>query len=491
MMKKFLFLTALVLYLAMAPLPTLSATNNASDMDVGAWTTDPRYMKFGDYNGHPLLWRVLEVKDNDSDFGGVKTAFLLLDDLLRDRSGNQEMMIFDSSNNCFPNSKIKEWLNDGKNGFLANLEAYKEDILDTTYSPDNRPRRWSGNVANGTSKVFLLSVGEAGNNRYFANNDDRVVENIAWWLRSPGFENNIAAFSLSDGGIAKNGNYTDSLCCVRPALKINLSSSSAFASLPVSYGLTVSADAGNNPIPGAKFSLTNSLSVYSNTAGMARFASVYPGEYTITVSKPGYITKSEIIAVPEVTKPTISLTIDTLAMPDKVKFGKYNEIPIEWSVLDIVNGKALLLADPLFQSQFDMRGSSEWASSSLRAQLNGNKAGDFLQDSNFSAEESAAVDAAASGDSVFLLSREEVFRYLPDANMRRYDDKDWLMRSALNEEDVEVISPDGEYGSGIPAYNRNILAWVRPAMWLDLSGVSHDFSSNTLAPAHKKLDEVP
>ncbi|MCL2768030.1 MAG: DUF6273 domain-containing protein, partial [Synergistaceae bacterium] len=175
------------------------------------------------------------------------------------------------------------------------------------------------------------------------------------------------------------------------------------------------------------------------------------------------------ITVPSI--PVIHLTPDPTALPDKVEFGKYNENPIEWSVLDIVNGKALLFAGALFQEQFDTRERrSEWANSTLRAHLNSNAAGGFLQGSNFTAEETAAIDAAASatGDLVFLLSIDEVYKYLPDANMRYNDDKEWLTRTSNGAEDVVAIRPDGEYGGGFEAYTRRQPAWIRPAIWVDL-----------------------
>ena len=473
-------------------------TDMASEMTAGTWTTNPRYMTFGYCNGHSLVWRVLEVKENDSDFGGNKTAFLLLNDLLWERNGNVIMTGFDSSNNSFPNSAIKRWLNDGASGFLTGLNAYQASILDTTYSPDNASRKWSGSAVSGTSKVFLLSVGEANNKDYFADNADRAVPNTTWWLRSPGFVKDIAAVVFNVGDVTRNGLHVSNICAVRPALKINLSHNSVFTSVAVSYGLSVLTDDGINPISGAKVSLVPSLAegsaeAFSNSVGIARFVNVMPGKYTVTVSKPGYAAESRIVSVPTVT-PVVDMMPDIKALPERVNFGIYNGEPIEWCVLDIVNDKALLFAGALFQEQFDIiAGSSTWANSSLRAQLNSRTERGFLQEANFSAAEVAAIDAAASatGDSVFLLSSAEVFNYLPDAYMRYFDDKEWLMRSPRGEEDVEAIRPDGEYGGGIPAFTRNLLGWIRPAMWVNLNMLTYDSGTNTLFPTHRQLDGVP
>ena len=230
---------------------------------------------------------------------------------------------------------------------------------------------------------------------------------------------------------------------------------------------------GRSPIPGAKVSLAlpsgQNAEIFSDSGGEARFSNVASGTYTVTLSKPGYETESQPVAVPGA--PSISLTIDPTSLPAKVKFGKYDGKPIMWDVLDIVDGKALLFAEPLFQSNFDARaGSSSWKNSSLRALLNSSDTGCFLHGANFAAEEAAAINAAASptGDSVFLLSIDEAYRYLPDANMRFYDAKEWLTRTPSGNEDVQYINVDGGYGGGIPAHYTGILCWIRPAMWVDL-----------------------
>ena len=154
-------------------------------------------------------------------------------------------------------------------------------------------------------------------------------------------------------------------------------------------------------------------------------------------------------------------------------------------MLDIVDGKALLLAGALFQMNFDVDGSTIWMDSSLRAHLNSRAARGFLQDANFTADEAAAINTSvsATGDSVFLLSGDEALSYLPDADMRRAYDKEWLLRSPRHYENVETIGEGGEYGGSFPAFIHNkTLCWVRPAMWVDLSMLTHDPDANTLVP---------
>ena len=485
-----LFMFALIMGLACLVLtPLAMAADNAGDMPAGTWATNPRFITFGSYNNNPLVWRVLEVKENDLDSNVTKTAFLLLDDLLRDINGNVIMRRYDTLNNSFPNSEIKGWLNDGANGFLNGLITYQADILDTTYRPDNASFEWHGGPASDTSKVFLLSVGEADNESYFIDNSDRAIPNTPWRLRSPGFDDEeIAACIIVTGNVARNGFHISELIGVRPALKINLSPSSAFAPLPVSYGLTVKINDGDSPIACAKISLSTSPAArntnnFSNSDGIARFSNVTPGKYNVTISKPGYSAETRLITIPSA--PVISLTPNPTAIPDRVKFGKYNGNPIEWKVLDIVNSKALLFAGALFLSQFDMAtGTNIWEDSSLRVHLNNSDSDTegFLQDANFTAAEAATIDSesSATGDRVFLFSTSEVNYYLPDTNIRWFDDKEWLTRTPFGMDDVEAISPDGEFGDIVEAFDDHMVCWVRPAMWVDLSMLTYDSSTNSL-----------
>ena len=484
MKKKFIFFTALILCLAFAE-PALAA----DDMIAGTWVNNPRYITFGDFNGHPLVWRVLEVKDENPNFGGVKTAFLLLNDVLRNSGGNVEPMIFDRANNSFPDSDIKEWLNEGTGGFLAALDAYRAYMLDTTYVPGNPPRRWAGGMPEGTSKIFLLSLEEALNSKYFANNADRVTSHVPWWLRSPGFQSDISNVVFAAGEAAINGVSVTNMLAIRPALKIDLSPSSVFTALPISYDLTVKAVDGNYPIRGAKFTLAPGDALpaqnFSNSLGIARFTHVAPGEYTLTVSKPGYKTASLPITVPVAVTPPVSLTPDPGALPGRVIFGRYGRQPTEWDVLDIVNDRALLFAGALLEKHFNIEGHNHWAASSLREYLNsaildGNIVG-FQHEINFTTAETAAMDAAASptGDAVFLLSSEEVYSYLTDAEMRWYGTITWLTRSPVGGDNVVAITPCGEL-TVMPVLAHDVIGWVRPAVWVDLNMLTFDRDTNTL-----------
>jgi hypothetical protein len=231
----------------------------AKRLDAGTWAENPRYLTFGYYN-KPLKWRILEVKDKDPDFGGKKTAFLLLDDVLRDSGGVIVKATFNNLtyNNSFPDSSINKWLNDETDGFIfhAGLNAYQEGILNTTYSPDNDwGYSWQDSPSKASSKVFLLGAGEAVNPKYFKDgnikfkldsrgtkgdshnygaNVDRSAD-ADYWLRSPGPFDISSVVVLADGQVGVYGFTADySELAMRPALKIDISSA-VFKSILISY----------------------------------------------------------------------------------------------------------------------------------------------------------------------------------------------------------------------------------------------------------------
>jgi hypothetical protein len=113
--------------------------------------------------------------------------------------------------------------------------------------------------------VFLLGADDAKNERFFVNEADQAIGK-EWWLRSPGMDNDRAADILTDGGVF----YQDSVDGergVRPALKINLSSSiftSSSSKYEVLYGVKIKVRDSNTtePIRGAVVAIENSSRDY-------------------------------------------------------------------------------------------------------------------------------------------------------------------------------------------------------------------------------------
>lgn len=134
---------------------------------------------------------------------------------------------------------LRKWLN---NGFInAAFSADERAMIPTvTVSADKNPD-CSTNPGNATQdQVFLLSITEA--NKYFSSNSARQCEptehavaggvyvsssngNCWWWLRSPGRDQNDAAYVNNDGDVNEYGyRVDDDSSAVRPALWIDLNS---------------------------------------------------------------------------------------------------------------------------------------------------------------------------------------------------------------------------------------------------------------------------
>ena len=112
-------------------------------------------------------------------------------------------------------------------------------IPTVTVDADKKPSWSTRSPGNSTTdQVFLLSITEV--NKYFSSNSARQCQGTAycyaqgvfgadkgncwWWLRSPGFYQDRAAFVYYDGDVNEYGDYVYVLRAVRPALWINLGS---------------------------------------------------------------------------------------------------------------------------------------------------------------------------------------------------------------------------------------------------------------------------
>ena len=221
----------------------------------GVTTWDCIY--FGNYyqsnssTKEPIKWRVLSVNGND--------AFLLADQNLDAKPYNEK-----STDVTWATCTLRTWLNDA---FLntAFTSAEQVAIKNTTVVNDDNPYYDTEGGENTTDKVYLLSIAEASNTAYGFNgefrteSETREAKNTAyakecgawtststeyegngcWWLRSPGDYSDLAS-SVSDNGYGYGLDdvYKD-IIAVRPALHLNLSSSTLW-----SYAGKVTANVG-------------------------------------------------------------------------------------------------------------------------------------------------------------------------------------------------------------------------------------------------------
>lgn len=204
----------------------------------------------GGYNTDPIKWRVLENADGQ--------LFLLSDQ-------NLDVFEYHKENESvtWEKSTMRSWLNGygasentgGDSGidytsdnFISAAFSEKERaaVADTKVVNDDNPDYNTEGGNDTTDKIFLLSIDEAVDRNYFpmlssnrfSTNTDYVAgggktggymngsgDGDRWWLRSPGFDNSMAAYIEDDGGDIFEGNPVNyGAAAVRPAFNLDLSS---------------------------------------------------------------------------------------------------------------------------------------------------------------------------------------------------------------------------------------------------------------------------
>lgn len=179
----------------------------------------------------PIEWIVLDVQDRKTL---IISRYVL--DIHDYNTTNKDI--------TWENCTLRSWLN---KDFLTRAFSSEIDAIMTTNVNNSNSQGYIGRGTNGGNntqdKIFLLSHAEA--QRYFAYDADRKCSptryalnqmalyyntkpdtnsvstiSVDWWLRSPGYAQNFAAFVKADGscysGFVLNTDY------VRPALWIDL-----------------------------------------------------------------------------------------------------------------------------------------------------------------------------------------------------------------------------------------------------------------------------
>lgn len=193
----------------------------------------------GGYNIDPIKWRVLKNADGQ--------LFLLSDQ-------NLEVFQYHTAeeNVTWETSTMRSWLNgygtySGDNLLTAAFSAKEQAaIAETLVVNDDNAYYGTDGGSNTTDRLFLLSLDEAEDRRYFPRfSSSRYAANTAyvadggrlgsymyeageldsWWLRSPGPDNSKAAFVDEGGAVIFDGNPVNyRSTAVRPAFNLKLSS---------------------------------------------------------------------------------------------------------------------------------------------------------------------------------------------------------------------------------------------------------------------------
>ena len=181
---------------------------------------------YADGGRQPLIWIVLEKYDDG-------TALLITKNVIDSYYYYININSPFSYSTTWETSSIRTWLN---KTFLESAFTPKEREGIIISSIENKKNKYYGTKGgnNTQDKVFLLSIDEAG--KYFKKNSDREAEFTpyaaryikdetildSWWLRSPGFNSESAAF-VKKGVISHNGKENSSGIGVRPVIRADLS----------------------------------------------------------------------------------------------------------------------------------------------------------------------------------------------------------------------------------------------------------------------------
>ncbi|MCL1997958.1 MAG: DUF6273 domain-containing protein [Turicibacter sp.] len=356
-------------------------------------TEVPEVGKLFNFSGYN--WQVLDIQNDQ--------ALLLSEFVLKNHAYNTEQ-----TDTTWENCTLRTYLNDD----FYNKLADKGKIVKKTIQ--NKSNQWfdtsGGN--NTTDHIFLLSLeevvqylGDSGqlqkkpfNNPLWIDDDfnrKRIAKDTNdavawWWLRSPGNYSDFAASVSRGGGVDVRGYRVSIVGGVRPALWINLSTPDKTNKKPL------------DTTPAAK--------PPSDTKPQQEKQS--PKKTTLPPKK-----ERPTILPPQ--KPKISAKIG-----ENIKFSGYN-----WRVLDIQNNQALLLSELVLEKRAynTKQADITWENCTLRYYLNN----DFYN--KLSAKGKIAQKTipnknnqwfgTASGnnttDNIFLLSIEEVVKYLGDGDLTR------------------------------------------------------------------------
>ena len=370
MRKRILLLAALLLILFVSlPAGAAPAGDGADGVRAGDFVTFGRYEQDRDFfnRQEPIRWIVLDVQDGRAL---LLSQYALIAKPYNDTKGDV----------TWETCSLRKWLNeDFLNSAFSTEEL--ESILEAEV--DNGPEQgnadYSTDGGNSTrDRVFLLSYAEAG--KYLTWKEARVCRptrfahpeftkngNCQWWLRSPGYKQDYAAYVGYNGSFKHSGTGSRSTC-VRPAVWIELE-----PGLPESAELSLTdPNAAVSWVPGYELSL---------------------GRYE------------------QDNNPSNGLE------------------EMKWTILDVQEGRVLLLGKYGLDAvpYNDGKGDVTWETCSLRKWLNG----DFLDSAFSAEERDAILTAelengksegypgfetdggSRTQDRVFLLSYAEVERYFP------------------------------------------------------------------------------
>ena len=152
-----------------------------------------------------IEWQILDVQGNKK--------LLIAKRLVDERPYNTELKTV-----TWETCTLRKWLN---NEFYNNAfsDIEKGLITETVTKADPNPKYKTNPGRDTRDRVILLSIKEA--EQYFKTGAKGKCDGKWWWLRSPGCDNDHAAYMDIDGSVNAFGINVNVKSSVRPALWIN------------------------------------------------------------------------------------------------------------------------------------------------------------------------------------------------------------------------------------------------------------------------------
>lgn len=390
---------------------------------------------FGAYQNENLQWKVIDVD-------GVN-ALLVCNNVIEQKPYDEKEE-YNTWNQC----SLRDWLNN--EFYETTFDNNEQNAIIETQLVNTKNSDYGTDGGEDTSdKIFILSLDEI--RLYFGEVESRVCPLSTyvtlkstlpksglyyWWVRTPGRYSDEVACIDNDGWINSQGNFASySDGGVRPALWVDTS-------------ILVEREQA------ALIDLESMITKANVTKSDKNYSDRY---YQIKDYKVGEV----------------------------VKFGMY-----DWIVLDKVDDKLLLLSRDLLECRPYNEEYVEvtWEQCDLREYLNAeflNNAFsevdiEHITETNVCTPDNLEYGCGTLGgndtnDKIFLLSLNEVEKYLPDEKARitsllgeEHAGWWWLRTPGVRNDCAVFVGPDGSFEIyGDEVYDD--YPGVRPALWLDLS----------------------
>ena len=451
-----------------------------------------------------IQWRVLKVENNK--------VLVISDVCLASKKIHPEDVSV-----TWETSSIREWLN---GEFLGTFTDKEKEIIVNSYVKNST---YVGNSSSGNDtydRIFLLSVDEARS--YFSSNQDRVASFSAqasagnsylyWWLRTKGTGYLASTFVKDNGEINTKGvAYWGYTYGIRPAMWIDISGEPIDVNSEYNRAVSLM----NNGQYLEAIAVFQSIEAYKNCDDKINECNY---QYAIGLLSSGNLDtaydifsklsnyKDSSTKADEILISKVKASLKNIKVGDYIKFGKYEQDnntsngqeDIDWLVLEVKNGKALLISKYVLDSkQYNSSCVNvTWETCSLRQWLN-----DSFLTTAFSTTEKAMIPTItvsahpnpdystnagnATQDKVFVLSAVEAAKYFSTDKARtctatkyakaqgapdtQNGNSGWKLRTpGDSQSDVARVLTDGriDYAG---YYVDNTYGTVRPAIWIDIS----------------------